>query len=582
MRAIRYKFQVALNLLISITIYSCSKDNHNAANNNIDSTSKDSSFSTNYYYSQGAKIYFEIQDNEVALFTDSLIESNENFFSPYVSSDITTLKRHKSKSNLKKLLERDSVTSNYEGFNQKTEEEILNFYDQGILILPKEELKQETNLYTKQNEHLLNESTAGIVIKLNPTGERIVLTGRLLANFKDTVTEQSKIKILRKLGLQLEQKYGFIELRPNNPKADLVSLANRLFESGLVEFAHPDFYAPVEQRSAQNAFIPNDALFYQQWNLKNIGQSKGAVGADAKLTEAWAITRGSPNVIIAIIDDAIDVKHEDLRSNYLKGYDASNNDNDPNPSDPSEIHGTAVAGIAVARGNNSIGISGSCPECKFIAIRVGKHPTVGNYANAFNYAVANGAWIISNSWGFSLRIAGDALIKAINNAATNGRSRLGCLVFFAMSNKAVDNCTIGLSADISSLENVIAVSGSNNFDKTSGNGYGKCMELVAPTDGGSLKITTTDVTGAKGYSNLSNYYSGFTGNSAATPLVAGVAGLILSINPRLTRAEVAHIFINSTDKIDPSNALYNSLGFSQKYGYGRINARKSINNTTIP
>jgi subtilisin family serine protease len=145
-----------------------------------------------------------------------------------------------------------------------------------------------------------------------------------------------------------------------------------------------------------------------------------------------------------------------------------------------------------------------------------------------------------------------------------------------MTNEAVDNC--GTDADISALESVVAVGVSNHGDRIGGSGFGACMDLVAPAKPERLATpgnVTTDRTGLDGHVD-GDYFRGFGGTSAAAPLVAGIAGLLLSLNPDLTRTDLVHILEHTADKIDPAQAAYDAAGFSTRAGYGRVNAARAL------
>jgi subtilisin family serine protease len=357
----------------------------------------------------------------------------------------------------------------------------------------------------------------------------------------------------------------------------LLKKANGLYESGLVRYAHPDFYAKTVERTLPNQpHTPDDPMFTDQWHLNNTGQGDGVVDADINAPEAWDFTLGNNDVRIAVIDDAIDIGHEDLSPNVIPGTarDTENEDNDPSPEADGDEHGTCVAGLAVARGDNATGVSGSCPRCGLIAIRA----TGGSYtdeAEAFDHAVDQDAWIITNSWGYDVGTpVTDDVVDAIENAATTGRDGLGAVVLFAMTNSEVDNC-VAPTPDISALDSVIAVSRATNEDDLGNGGYGDCMDLLGPTRGGTLGLTTTDWTGADGYTTTA-YHDNFGGTSGATPVVAGTAGLLLSLNPDLSRAQVQRILEETADKIDAADADYDDSGFSDTHGYGRINAHHAL------
>jgi hypothetical protein len=202
------------------------------------------------------------------------------------------------------------------------------------------------------------------------------------------------------------------------------------------------------------------------------------------------------------------------------------------------------------------------------------------------------------------------VVNAINNAAN-----AGAVVLFAMNTTGggyIEDC-LGATPDISSLPNVIAVSASSNGDSRTPAGYGDCMDVVAPTDNsgaiaGTLWATTTDMQGAAGYNNNAtpaacpsaepapppanarDYTLCFGGTSFATPATAGVAGLVLSASPALTRVQVQQLLQDTADKIEDSAAQYDrATGFStpttppaaglpvgSTHGYGRVNAFEAV------
>jgi subtilisin family serine protease len=146
-----------------------------------------------------------------------------------------------------------------------------------------------------------------------------------------------------------------------------------------------------------------------------------------------------------------------------------------------------------------------------------------------------------------------------------------------MTNERVDNCS-GPAADISSLDSVLAVGVSNHNDEIGGSGFGDCMDVVAPSKPrhrSTIGVATTDRRGLAGHS-ADDYFLGFGGTSAAAPLVAGIAGLLLSLNPDLTRDELERILEHTAEKIDPAAAGYDTEGFSRTAGHGRVNAARAL------
>ena len=146
-----------------------------------------------------------------------------------------------------------------------------------------------------------------------------------------------------------------------------------------------------------------------------------------------------------------------------------------------------------------------------------------------------------------------------------------------MTNESIDDCR-GPAPDISSLDNVVAVGVANHNDELGGSGFGDCMDLVAPSKPryrSTIGVTTTDRRGLDGYA-ADDYFASFGGTSAAAPLVAGIAGLVLSLDRTLTRVNVVQILERSAEKIDPDVAHYDASGFSPLAGYGRVNAARAL------
>lgn len=279
-------------------------------------------------------------------------------------------------------------------------------------------------------------------------------------------------------------------------------------------------------------------------------------------------------------------------------------------------HATPVAGLIAARKDNDLGGVGVCPECKLMVLRRGVYAS--SHVLAFNYARENGADVISCSWGFAEgSLDYDALELALSEAAREGRLRpdgtkRGCVIVFAMNDDAVDDCDS--TPDISSHPEVIAVSASTDRDqKNTMTAFGECMDVLAPSNCGAQWITTTDISGDQGYntayatelkSNCTppecpttvpalptagleplHYYTCFMGTSAAAPMVAGAAGLVLSANPDLSAPQVRWLLEDTADKIENSTAAYDpAFGFSRgttdtpnaTHGFGRINAYEAV------
>lgn len=361
---------------------------------------------------------------------------------------------------------------------------------------------------------------------------------------------------------------------------DALHISNQLAESGLVEFAIPDF-----QLLRVTYAGTNDPIYGDQWHLESTGQNGAGVDEDIDVEGAWDITRGTSTVVTAVVDTGVELQHPDLIDNLVQGIDVLSNDNDPKAEDGRwlifnwyESHSTSVSGVVAARGDNGIGVSGVAPRSKVMPIRFlselfGPSPTTQDEADAFNFACANGAAVINNSWGPAFGATLPASTKAaIDNCNQNGRGGLGSIVFFAAGNGGSNNSNNGYAA-YSGVLGVTAVNDQGVLSNYSS--YGPTVDVCAPSNGGVNGITTTDRLGNIGYSN-GDYTDGFGGTSSASPTAAGVMALILSANPLLTRNEAIEVLLTTTDIVDPANGNYDVNGHSDWYGYGRANAAAAV------
>lgn len=499
----------------------------------------------------------------------------------------------------------------------------------------RQSLVQLTREVQRAGENILKETGLILTAPADPATP-ILLTDEFIAQFEPQVTREEIDQFNDESNVEIVNPDAFVENQyvltvTDDSPADALAIANRYHESPLTVFAEPNLW---QLTTTTQEVTPNDPLYATQWHHRNTGAGGGLTDADGDSSWAWDITLGSANVVIGFVDDGYDLAHQDLQPNLfinpgetpgngldddgsgfvddINGWDVTScpaaapagcGDNDPSAA-AGDHHGTAVAGVAAARGDNSIGVSGSCPTCRILPIR----RPFGLVANAvvamsYNYAVGirnagvNLA-VLNNSWGYTspASVVPTVVANAINNAVN-----AGIVVLFAGGNQNSDGWCV---ASIPSLANIVAVSSSTNLDRKAGrSAFGNCIDILAPSyhyDPGTLGIVTTDRTGSNGYNNTSpicpttltenanqNYTNCFSGTSSATPLASGVVGLIRSLLGPTTTAPVSlwvrRLLQDTADKIEPGTANYaDNVGFSSPasgiatHSWGRINAYEAL------
>jgi subtilisin family serine protease len=424
------------------------------------------------------------------------------------------------------------------------------------------------------------------------SGLRVIVADEIIVKFKSDISREQIDNFNVKNGTEIAEKDPFVPnqytLKVKNPR-DTLAIANKYHESDLTEFAEPNFFSELRKSN-----IP----YFEQWHLCNNGQDGGLAGEDVKALAAWELTKGSPNITVAIIDDGVDIDHPDLKPNIwtnpdgtktdVHGWDFASNTDNPRPqafappyedSKKNDIHGTACAGVVAASGDGALGVAGIACRCRILPVKISKGeemPDAKKIAQAIRYAGKN-ADIISISWDC---VEKNDIENAIKEVVRTGRAGKGCPVFAATGNKAESYVYYPAS-----IPEAIAVGASTNLgDRAYYSNYGEGIAFVAPSHGGTKMIFTTDVsipgrgynTGKIGSGDAEGLYTNsFGGTSSSTPLAAGVAALILSLNPNLTADQVRRYMCETADKIDPENGDYVN-GYSLYYGYGRINAYEAL------
>jgi len=319
-------------------------------------------------------------------------------------------------------------------------------------------------------------------------------------------------------------------------------------------------FEPRTLLSAVPAPTPDDPLFSLQWNLRNVGQYSGTSGTDIRATTAWSVTTGSRSVVVGVVDSGIDITHPDLAANIWtnpgeipgNGIDDDHNgyvddvhgwnfvDNNNDVSD-AYGHGTHVAGIIGATGNNGAGVAGVAWQVSLMALKFEDSRGVGSTSAmlaALNYATMmrrdHGINIVAtnNSWETT---SGSSVVVA---NAIRAEGDVGITFVAAAGNNATDNDAIPRYPGNYRLPNVITVAALNTTNAlASMSNYGATtVDLAAP---GSL-IESTFPGGAYGI---------LSGTSMAAPEVTGVVALLAAAKPGITVAEVRAAILGSTTPV---------------------------------
>lgn len=311
-----------------------------------------------------------------------------------------------------------------------------------------------------------------------------------------------------------------------------------------------------------------------QWNLKKIG-----------MDEAWKISTGSAQVVVAVVDTGVDYTHPELGgctlqqvnnnqcAKIIPGYDVISSDNDPRDEDG---HGTHVAGIIGALGNNDLGMAGLDWNVKIIPVRVlgPQGGSMEEVSAGITFAADNGAKVINMSFGNGNPIVN--IPQTLKGALDYAFNRDIVLVAAAGNS----NSDVNSGHWPAKYELVISVAATDEQDqKTSYSNFGK-IEVAAPGGGlpyNLLSLNAKDPTFGQyldlGGKPVGSGYLLLSGTSMAAPHVAGLAALILG-NGTLTNLEVKMVMEVSTDDLG-------NTGYDQYYGAGRINAQRALN-TKVP
>ncbi len=334
-------------------------------------------------------------------------------------------------------------------------------------------------------------------------------------------------------------------------------------------------------------FTPDDPLFSSQWHLENTAQVSGSTaGEDADVVGAWGLGYTGDGVLLGIVDDGLEIAHEDLQDNVASGesWDYGGDDDDPTGNE----HGTSVAGVAAGVGGNGIGITGAAPKAHLEGFAVlTSGATDADIADALARNAAN-THAYNNSWGtppiyggvlYGYSEAPYSFHAAVATGLSAGRGGRGSVYLKAAGNWAPAYAGLDGTNGIRGVNVIAAVNADGHY--TSYSEEGPCILVAAPSNdsGGHPGITTTDRTGSLGYSS-SSYTNAFGGTSSATPLVTGVVALVLEARPTLRWWEVPLVLAETARKNDPNDSEWtlNAGGHwvNPHYGFGVVDAAAAV------
>ena len=377
------------------------------------------------------------------------------------------------------------------------------------------------------------------------------LPGELLVKFREGVSGDEIKSLIAGNGAGVVKRIGLIDVyHLKLPSSLSVQQALTLYRnSPLVKYAEPNYlrYPDV---------TPNDPRYSEMWGLNNTGQTGGTADADIDAPEAWNITTGDPDVVVAVIDSGMDLNHEDLAANLytnpgeipgngidddgngyiddVNGWDFAWDDNDPSDTDAiCGGHGTHTSGTIGAVGDNGIGVTGINWDVRIMPLKIFRKyllifcsASSSDIISAIEYASMMGVRVSNNSYGST------SYSQAEYDAIQASRS-----VFVAAAGN--DGANTDVSPQYPSaygLDNIISVAAADDDDLlASFSNYGTASVDLAAPGVGILSTLPGDT------------YDLYDGTSMASPHVVGVAGLLLSQDPSLTVNEMKWRILNGAD-----------------------------------
>ncbi len=418
---------------------------------------------------------------------------------------------------------------------------------------------------------LLDKEDGVAQVVYNYKGRRLISVGSISMRFKEEPKAEVVASIVERFGLT---EIGRPKYAPNvvrflvgNQGDEAIAASEMIAGLDDVLWAEPDFAVEVMRCGD---FQPHDTHFAKQWHLNKL-----------KMPTAWGIHKTGSTVVVAVLDDGVDLSHPDLSGKLVPGFDFVDQDDTPQP-DSSSSHGTACAGLIAAILDNGLGVSGIAPSAQIMPIRISDASDFvvdADIADAIEFAGSHGARILSCSWG-----GGPATSKITDaiDTVTDG----GALVFAASGN-ATPPADVFFPARYDKCVAVGATTQNDTLWNYSCFGPQNEVDIVAPSGNVNLQgdIWTIDNQGVNGYNqggatgeeSTGDYCGKFGGTSAASPIAAGVAAWIWSGVPHLTNQQLRASMESTAIKVDAVFGSYGADGKSKFYGFGRIDPLSAWN-----
>ena len=357
-----------------------------------------------------------------------------------------------------------------------------------------------------------------------------------------------------------------------------------------------------------------DTYLSLQWHLENTGPLPGfpsmKAGEDLRVKPVWNAGLRGEGIRVAVLDDGLEVTHEDLWPNVVTGsrnyrteagmlgLSASSGgkiaglQDFPMPCSNDDTHGTSVAGLIAARDGNGTGVSGVAPRAQLVGLNILASNFVADTLDALSRDLDRNH-VYNNSWGptdnghlATPEPDWSSYNDTLRNGLKTGRNGLGAIYVFSGGNGAIQTDYSSLDGGVSAM-GIVNVCATNAMGKRApyserGANLTVCAPSADATDDQQPEVTTTSV--------RNDYTHTFNGTSASAPMVSGVIALMLQANPKLTWRDVPLILARTARKVDEQDGgwrdyrsplgnaqgLYDVLHYSHHYGFGVANAEAAV------